>query len=64
VEPRRSETSAVESRYRATASEGVTVDTSLCVCVIVNYTVKSRAVSKSQMNLVINPKLVYNYVII
>jgi hypothetical protein len=26
----------IESRYRATASEGVTVDTNVCVCVIGN----------------------------
>jgi hypothetical protein len=34
-EPRRRGTSAVGSRYRATASEGVIVDTCVCVCVCV-----------------------------
>jgi hypothetical protein len=49
-------TSAVRSRYRATASEDVTLDTSVCVCVcvcgwvIVNCKVLSRAVSKRPIN--------------
>jgi hypothetical protein len=34
-EPRGRGTAAVGSRYRATASEDVTVDTSVCVCVCV-----------------------------
>jgi hypothetical protein len=32
-EPRGRGTSAVESRYEATASEDVTLDTSVCACV-------------------------------
>jgi hypothetical protein len=41
-------TAAVLSRYQATASEEVTVDTSVCVCVFMRY------VSKSAINPIIN----------
>jgi hypothetical protein len=46
-------TSAVGSRYRATTSQDVTVDTSVCLTAI--CTVLSRAVSKSPINSIINP---------
>jgi hypothetical protein len=51
---------AVESRYQATASEDVTVNIS--VCVTVNCKAQSRAVSKSPINSVMNPKQVYNHI--
>jgi hypothetical protein len=51
--------SAVGSRYRATASEEMSVDASVCVCVIINCKTWSRAVSKSPINLIINPNPVY-----
>jgi hypothetical protein len=58
-------TSVVESRYRATASEDVTLGTSVCmcvfVCIIMNCKVKSRAVSRSSINSIINPKPVYSH---
>jgi hypothetical protein len=55
-------TSAVGSRYRATANEDVSVDTGVCVCVYVmgNYKV-SRAVSKSPINHIMNPNPVYSH---
>jgi hypothetical protein len=46
-------TSAVGSRYRATANENVAVGT---VCVTVNCKVYSRAASKCPINPVISPK--------
>jgi hypothetical protein len=54
----------IGSRYRATASEDVTVNTSVlcvCVCVIMNCKVLSRAVPKRPINPIINPKPVYSH---
>jgi hypothetical protein len=48
---------SVGSRYQATASKDVTVDT--CVCVTVNCKVQSRSVSNGSINPVINPNPVY-----
>jgi hypothetical protein len=58
-EPGVTGTSVAESRYRAAASEGVNVDTS--VCVIAKCKVYSRAVSESPINPIINPKPVYSF---
>jgi hypothetical protein len=56
-EPRGPGTSAIESRYRVTSSKDMTVDTLLCVGVIVNCKMWPRPVSKSPINPVINPEL-------
>jgi hypothetical protein len=46
-------TSTVGSSHRVTPSEDVTVETSACVCVIVNCKAQSRAVPKSPINRII-----------
>jgi hypothetical protein len=50
--------SAVGSCYRAMGSEDVTVDTSVLVCafVIMNCKAYLRAISKSSINPIMNPK--------
>jgi hypothetical protein len=60
--PRRRGTSTVGSRYQATAVK-TWLWTLVCVCVavIVKCKVYSRAVSKSPINHVINPKPVYSH---
>jgi hypothetical protein len=57
--------SAVGNRYRETANEDVTVDTSVRVCVVayvtVNCRVQSRAESESPINPVFKPTPVYSH---
>jgi hypothetical protein len=56
-EPRGSGASVVESRYQATASEDMTLGTSVCVRVTVYCKVQSRVVyQRAEINPLTNPK--------
>jgi HEAT repeat protein len=52
----------VGSCHQATASEDVTVDSSVSVSVVLNCKMKSRAVSRSLINLVVHQKPVYGHI--
>jgi hypothetical protein len=60
-EPSGRGTSAVGSRYRETANEDVTMDTSVCVIVTCNVYTFAVSKSPSPINPIINPKPVYSH---